>query len=230
MRKIFAFLCAVALLAALAVPAIAQDTDLSWSERLALREQLSDWNEWQPVEVPEGVWVVGEDIPAGLWAVTCESGDYGRIAWGVSLNESGTDIDHFSRPADNTTVYSSEFLPYEVDELTTFFFQAVEGHYVVISDAPLTFTIPEFAVPETAIPATTEAATEATTEAATKAATEATQYNGFVSDYVVNISSGKIHIANRSCTNTIKESNRKEFHCTVEELEAMGYEKCGRCW
>ncbi len=66
MRKLFAVLCAVALLAALAVPAIAEDIDLSalsWSERLALREQLSDRNEWQPVEVPEGVWVVGKEIP-----------------------------------------------------------------------------------------------------------------------------------------------------------------------
>ncbi len=79
-------------------------------------------------------------------------------------------------------------------------------------------TVPEPPVSETTVPTTTETVTEAT------------QYNGFISDYVVNISSGKIHKANRSCTNTIKESNRREYHCTVEELEAMGYEKCGRCW
>ncbi len=218
MRKIFAVLCAIALLATLAVPAIAEDTDLSWSERLALREQLSDWNEWQPVEVPEGVWVVGKEIPAGLWTVTCETGDYGCIAWGVSLDESGTRIDPFSRPADDETIYNSESLPYEIEEFTTCIFEAVEGQYVVISYNPLTFTIPKFMAPKTPASETTEAVTEAT------------QCSGAVSDYVVNISSGKIHIANRSCANSIKESNRREYHCTVEELEAMGYEKCGRCW
>ncbi len=220
MRKLFIVLCAVALLAALAVPAIAEDPDLSWSERLALREQLSDWNEWQPVEVPEGVWVVGKDIPAGLW--TCEAGTYGHIAWGEKLNKSGTDISFFSWPRDDETIYNPEVFLYEEENLTTCIFEAVEGQYVVISENPLTFTIPETAAPETTVPATTEAATEATTEA--------TQCSGAVSDYVVNISSGKIHIANMNCAASVKESNRREYHCTVEELEAMGYEKCGRCW
>lgn len=87
-------------------------------------------------------------------------------------------------------------------------------------------TIPESTALETTIPETT---VPATTEVVTKA-TEATEYKGFEADYVVNISSGKIHWAGRSCANTIKDSNRREYHCTVEELEAMGYEKCGRCW
>ncbi len=158
--------------------------------------------------------------------MTCETGDYGRIAWGVSLDESGTRIDPFSRPADNETIYNSESFPYEIEEFTACIFEAVEGQYVVISYSPLTFTIPKFMPPKTPAPATTEAATETTTEATT----ETTQRSGAVSDYVVNISSGKIHIANRSCANSVKESNRREYHCTVEELEAMGYEKCGRCW
>lgn len=213
MRKLFAFLCAVALLAALAVPAIAEDTDLTWSERLALREQLSDWNEWQLVEVPEGVWVVGKDIPVGLWAVTCETGPCGYIGWGVSLDESGAYIDHFSLPMDDEIVYNPEVLSHEIEELTTYTFEAVEGHYVVVSGEPLTFTIPNDTVPAT-----------------TESATEVTQNNGFVSDYVVNVSSGKIHIAGRSCAKSVKESNRRNFHCTVEELEAMGYVRCKRCW
>ncbi len=89
-------------------------------------------------------------------------------------------------------------------------------------------TIPEATVLETTAPETT--APETTVPATTEAVTETTQYKEFVSDYVVNVSSKKIHIANRSCANLVKESNRREYHCTVEELEAMGYEKCGRCW
>ncbi len=147
MRKIFAVLCAIALLAALAVPVVAEGIDLSalsWDELLELREQLNlemcSRDEWQSVEVPQGVWVVGEDIPAGKWTVTCETGSYGRIAWGVSLDKSGTDIDFFSQPMDSESIYNPEGRLYEEGRLTTYTFEAIEGHYVVISSSSLTFT------------------------------------------------------------------------------------------
>lgn len=147
MRKIFAALCAIALLAVLAVPVIAEGIDLSalsWDELLALREQLNlelfSREEWQSVEVPQGVWVVGEDIPAGKWTVTCETGSFGQIAWGTTLNESGTNIDFFKPPMDSESVYNPEGSLYEEGKLTTYTFEAVEGYYVVISSSSLTFS------------------------------------------------------------------------------------------
>lgn len=48
-------------------------TGLSFDELVALRDQLNlaIWNsqEWQEVTVPEGIWIVGQDIPAGHWSI-----------------------------------------------------------------------------------------------------------------------------------------------------------------
>ena len=44
---------------------------LSYDELVALKDRidLAIWNsqEWQEVEVPQGLYVVGKDIPSGTW-------------------------------------------------------------------------------------------------------------------------------------------------------------------
>jgi len=46
---------------------------MSYDELVALKDQINlamwECEEWQEVTVPEGVWVVGEDIPAGHWTI-----------------------------------------------------------------------------------------------------------------------------------------------------------------
>ena len=48
-------------------------SQLTFDELVDLREQLNlaIWNsaEWQEVTVPQGVWEVGKDIPAGHWSI-----------------------------------------------------------------------------------------------------------------------------------------------------------------
>lgn len=72
MKKLLTFLLAFLLIS----PAIAENIDLSgltYAELVALKDRinLAMWQseEWQEVTVPVGLYVVGEDIPAGHWSI-----------------------------------------------------------------------------------------------------------------------------------------------------------------
>ena len=71
---------------------------------------------------------------------------------------------------------------------------------------------------------TTEEPTEETTQETTG---EPTVDNG--RDYILNTNTKKFHYPNCKSAAKIKESNRKEYHGTREELMAMGYDPCGNC-
>lgn len=73
----------------------------------------------------------------------------------------------------------------------------------------------------------TEPTTEATTEATTEPATEPTEDTA--QDYVANKNSHKFHYPTCSSVDSMKSSNRWDYHGTREELISMGYEPCGRC-
>ena len=72
MKKLIALLLAL-LLPAAALADMPDITGLSYDELVQLKDQINIamWNsqEWQEVNVPEGVWLVGEDIPAGHWTI-----------------------------------------------------------------------------------------------------------------------------------------------------------------
>lgn len=66
---------------------------MTFAELIALKEQinLAMWNcdEWQEVFVPQGVYEVGVDIPAGKW--TIEPADMiAQLLWGTQLENNGT--------------------------------------------------------------------------------------------------------------------------------------------
>lgn len=78
MKRFFTVVLAFALL--LLSFSAADEIDLStlsFDQLAVLRDQLNlaMWNsqEWQEVTVPEGVWVVGKDIPAGHWSIRVAS-------------------------------------------------------------------------------------------------------------------------------------------------------------
>lgn len=96
MKKIFSLLLALALL----LPAMASTeidlSALSFADLVALRQQISQElitrPEWKEVTVPQGVWKVGEDIPAGHWTIIPISGGYCSISISDAINQMGTDI------------------------------------------------------------------------------------------------------------------------------------------
>lgn len=126
-------------------------TDLSslgYSELVALKDEinLAMWNseDWQEVTVPQGVWLVGEDIPAGHWTVKCSDGrkTHIYIKLGTKLDQSGQDIDiwgsdfYYADFVYNTN--KSNFDPNH--DKTSVDLDLKSGTYVIIDSAAAVFT------------------------------------------------------------------------------------------
>lgn len=98
MKRILAAVICLLMLAALPVIGCA-DVDLSgmtYDELVALKDKinLAIWNsdEWQEVEVPQGVWEVGADIPAGKWTIKPRESADTKVVVGDELKDGGTDV------------------------------------------------------------------------------------------------------------------------------------------
>lgn len=92
MKKFLAF---VLLLAFFATPAVAESIDLSglsFDELVSLRDRINlalwESSDWQEATVPQGVWEIGKDIPAGHWTIRPVDGYGTSISYGDVLNES----------------------------------------------------------------------------------------------------------------------------------------------
>lgn len=122
---------------------------LSFDELVALKTKidLAIWNsqEWQEVTVPQGVWVVGEDIPAGTWTVTCATEPgwrYCYLDWGEVLQSNGQSVAVKSGTRyDYKYIYNPNYRYYEIgDGDTSYTFTVRNGDYIVIKSAPAVFT------------------------------------------------------------------------------------------
>lgn len=126
------------------IPCYAENIDLSGmtlNELIALKDQinLAIWNsnEWQEVTVPQGEWVVGEDIPAGTWTVKC-----------ADINQTNymmkeCDLTITSDEDTNwVIVYNPNHQDYAAGEVTEVKLDLKEGMTVIIniSYAPAVFT------------------------------------------------------------------------------------------
>lgn len=92
MKKLFFLFLATLLLFSSASADPVDLSGLSFDELVALRDQinLAIWNsqEWQEVTVPAGIWIVGQDIPAGHWSIrVAAEKDYFYISCFDKLNE-----------------------------------------------------------------------------------------------------------------------------------------------
>ena len=112
---------------------------MTYDELVQLKDQINIaiWNsaEWQEVEIPQGVWIVGEDIPEGTWAVKCSSsGDEALFGRGDELTENGKDVE-FTSHSDHIWVYNPKHERYKEGNVTEYTFTAEAGMYVVVDDA-----------------------------------------------------------------------------------------------
>ena len=73
MKRLFAFFLLLAILTSSAAADPIDLSGMSFDELVQLRDRLNIaiWNsqEWQEVTVPAGVWIIGQDIPAGHWSI-----------------------------------------------------------------------------------------------------------------------------------------------------------------
>lgn len=98
MKRLMSIVFAMVLVFSLAATASAEVdlSGLTFDELIALKDQinLAIWNceEWQEVEVPQGVWEVGADIPAGKWEIKAKTNAETRIIYGTEVKNGGTGV------------------------------------------------------------------------------------------------------------------------------------------
>ena len=137
----------VLVLLCMACVASAEAPDLSgmsFEELVALKEQinLAIWNseEWQEVEVPQGVWVVGEDIPAGKWTIKAADGITASIKWGDRLDESGASLSYSGKLYESEYLKSVTYRYYEKGDSAEVTWDLKEGQYFIVSDGIALFS------------------------------------------------------------------------------------------
>lgn len=92
MKKFIILLLSLALVVCSAAADSIDLSGMTYEDLIALRDQinLAIWNcqEWQEVTVPEGIWIVGQDIPAGHWSIrVAAENDYLYVSCFDLLNE-----------------------------------------------------------------------------------------------------------------------------------------------
>lgn len=145
MKKLITICITLALVLALA-PAAFADVDLSgmtFDELVALREQidLAIWSsqEWQEVEVPQGLYIIGTDIPAGKWTIRAAPGGQTTAHVGKQLNEDGTDIKFAS--GSSQLIRSADWFAFDpVKDVQSWDVELKDGYYISFTYGPAVFT------------------------------------------------------------------------------------------
>lgn len=157
MKKIFAVLLVCAMLFALPAmatavsvfPEVATAVDLSgmsFDELLVLKVEIDKalvkCEEWQEVEVPVGVYTVGEDIPEGHWNISAAPMDWPKVTWAKRLDATGKSADYsdilhranlMGKEHRSYDSYGSEYPP-QID------YELKEGQFIIIEDGKVVFT------------------------------------------------------------------------------------------
>lgn len=145
MKKIVCIL-AIVIMVLSASTVLAADIDLSemsYDELIALKDalNLAIWNskEWQEVKVPQGLWKVGEDIPAGHWSIEATADNWANIKVGTELNEMGKSIKRTDRWY-YAQISSETYIHFKPDnDITVVDVELRDGDYVQIESASVIF-------------------------------------------------------------------------------------------
>ena len=139
MKKVLSVILALAIVLSVTGACAIDLSGMSFDELVALKQEINiaitKTDKWQEVVVPQGVWKVGEDIPAGHWTVRCADGtDVVYIEWGVYLKENGHGIqtkgrNHYSYVRNPESKYYNHSDPTEYD------FVVQDGDWIVINDS-----------------------------------------------------------------------------------------------
>lgn len=152
MKRIISALLSVLLLLSLSAACFADNVSdidlsgLSYDELMALKDRinLAMWEseEWQEVTVPQGIWKVGEDIPAGHWSIAVVDGaTYAYVTVGSVLDEAKKSVawssdDYYS---ENMTSPTSNY--YNANEdISMIDVELKNGMYVEIASGNVIFT------------------------------------------------------------------------------------------
>lgn len=118
---------------------------LSYEELVALKDQinLAMWEseEWEEVYVPQGVYQVGVDIPAGHWTIKATEGNRTKTTWCTKLDASGKNVDFTGTMFDIENIYSPTWFSFNANEHVTFVdYDLKDGQYLIIENGTAIFT------------------------------------------------------------------------------------------
>lgn len=148
MKKVCVLLFALMLLVA---PAVAEENIYSLENlkkydiwelanlRNLCQMLIMESEQWQEVEVPQGVWWVGYQIPAGNWTIRCKLGNYAVFSWGDTLKDNEHEIAHTDK-SDLVMIVNPESHVYEPGDLTEYTVRLYADTYVVIEDSSVVFS------------------------------------------------------------------------------------------
>lgn len=140
MKRFFCIIFVLVLLPVFSFADLPDLSGLSYAELVQLRGQinLAIWNseEWQSVEVPSGVYIIGVDIPSGHWTLKPPAGGSVVIEYFKNADETG------KRPGDVLSNYYSESLADESSSFASFVhmrevdIDMKDGFYLSIVNGP----------------------------------------------------------------------------------------------
>ena len=144
MKKVITICITFVLILSLAPSAFAEVdlSGMSFDELVALRDQvdLAIWNsqEWQEVEVPQGLYKVGTDIPVGKWTIRAPYGEANSVKIGSQLDDNGTDVNY---RGDSRMICGENFTGFVLSSACDFWtVELRDDQYVCITNGPAVFT------------------------------------------------------------------------------------------
>lgn len=148
MKRISTVILALILLfsipCALAESASVDLSAMTLEELTALKDQLNlaIWNssEWKEVTVPQGVWEIGVDIPAGHWTIKPTKENYATLSWGSELDEHKTSVS-FSGFIAGAGITDANHPQYDgTTDVSYVDWELTEGTYIEIGMSSVIFT------------------------------------------------------------------------------------------
>ena len=142
MKKVITILITVALVFALTPAAFAEWdlSGLSFDELVALKDQINralwDSDQWQEVEVPQGVWEVGADIPAGKWTLLPTPFNDTYIKVGTEVTDGGTDV----KAKFYQRIKDRDSRDFDASDVASWTVTLEDGQFVKVDSGPCIFT------------------------------------------------------------------------------------------
>ena len=119
-------------------------TALNAGELLALRAAIAaeqqKRDEWQRVEVPKGVYKIGEDIPAACWTVGTLEGATTYVYWCDMLDASGAGMSWDGSVHEHAYLRSKTFQFAEPGDPDHVSWDMKDGQYFIVDDGIAVFT------------------------------------------------------------------------------------------
>lgn len=130
MKKVVAILLLFACMIPISALADIDLSDMSFDELVELKEKidLAMWQseEWKKVIVPQELWIIGINIPAGHWTIKAQDGERIKIQYGESVyNRVQWEISEYVF-SPTYEFYKEEYGPTQID------IEMEDGHYLKV--------------------------------------------------------------------------------------------------